>query len=209
MKTPALVLSLVLCPLAAICTAQQAIVQPYYSNGGDLNNAPPTGQTFTALDARISTIGFLLENFRTAPATITYQLFAGEGNAGSLLGVSTFQVPPQTPGGDYFDRDFSSITLTSGQTYTVTISERANDNCLISFEQWALADASPIPGMADYPGGHMILGGEPMPYDDLTFRIEPVPEPNTLVLMVLGVSLCFKYRKGLAISRSSTASHRA
>ncbi len=203
MKAPVLVLGLLFCPLLTICRGQHAVEQPYHFWGTDINVSSPIGQTFTALDPRISTIGFYLQNVRTAPATITYQLFAGEGSGGPSLGLSTFEVPG-LPLDDWYDRDFSSITLVPGQIYTVMISEMPTDNCMIYAEQWAYSDGSPIPGTVDYTGGHMLSGGWPLPpYMDLTFRVVPVPEPNSLVLMMIGAGLCFSRRK--CLMRSSYA----
>lgn len=163
------------------------IVQPI-SNRGDNLYYGPDGQTFTAEDPRITTIGFLLWNASaSSSADITYDLYAGSGSSGSLLGSSSLVLPQGYYG--YADADFSFVSLTVGQTYTVMISTSATD-CLVNGEQLFTGIGQPIPGTMDYSGGQAIYGGQDAGiYDDLTFRILAIPEPNMLPLLFLGLFL--------------------
>ena len=183
MKTFVTVLSLMLCQPFGICVGQNAIVQPDWNWNYNINLAPPIGQTFIAVDPDIATIGLLLQNLAAAPATITYDLFAGDGTSGSLLRATSFVLPPNT--GGYSDVDFSSVTLTVGNPYTVIVSTPAND-CVIALEQFATGAGQPIPGMADYPEGNAIISGQPSSLFDLAFRVEPVPEPESARLVIVG-----------------------
>lgn len=191
-------LALALRPLFTTCFGQSAIVQPYWNWGFNINLYSPIGQTFTALDSHVATIGFLQENLSSTPATSTYSLFAGEG-PGTLLHSSSF-VLPQGPA-SYFDADFSSVSFIPGHTYTVLITTPAN-NCSINMEQWETSVShQPIPGTVDYPGGHAIRGGQPEPLFDLAFRVEPIPEPASAELLVAGFGLNVFYRRHVRSAR--------
>jgi hypothetical protein len=193
MKTLIAVLTTTLYETFAICFGQGAIVQPDSNWGYNLNLAPPIGQTFTAIGANISTFGVLLQNYATSPANIRYDLFAGDGTAGPLLSSASFMLAPSSSAG-YSDASFRSVTLTAGDTYTVIISTPAND-CVIYLEQFVTDSGQPIAGMADYPGGHAIISGQPSPLFDLAFRAEPIPEPESMMLVIVGLGVFVICRK--------------
>lgn len=142
------------------------------------------GQTFTAEDAQISMIGFRISNWtHNEPGgnDFRYDLLVGGGTSGPLVGSSSFTLPEGFFG--YANADFSALTLTVGQQYTVLIAAPDFD-WGISWNQFA-DDNGPIPGRLDYSGGQAIWLGEIIPNADLTFQVQPIPEPATSTLLLL------------------------
>ncbi len=159
------------------------IVQPQSSGALNLYDFAPLGQTFTAEDPRISSIGVYISGGRTNFTTqLTYSLLTGAGIDGTLLGTSSITVTNSFRG--YADVDFSSVTLTVGQTYSVLVTAN-NVNFLADWNQiYSDLGGDAFPGRIDYTGGESIVSGELNPNNDLTFRIEPIPEPGAPALLL-------------------------
>jgi hypothetical protein len=198
MKLIYMLLVLAVTPLAR----SGAIIQP--QSGGALNiyDYSPIGQTFTAEDPQVS-IGFYVEGYPQSPTTqLTYSLLAGAGTGGTLLTTASTALPGNFRG--YADMNFSSVNLTVGQTYTVLITED-NENLLVDWNQLAYEVGGPIPGRIDYTGGELIFQGQLDSLgDDLTFRIEPIPEPGTLAFLLTGC-FCF-FARSRVLKRFNTSS---
>lgn len=152
-------------------------------------------QSFTATDPR-TTIGFGLadENVHLGGLQFTMTLFSGEGVGGTALGslTRTFtSLPPLDDWtADFFDFDFSNITLSLGQRYTAKISSASGRGEVYSTGFYGNL----------YSGGSMFVDGVPRsPSEDLIFRVVPVPEPSCLALLTFGFALQFmasrNYRK--------------
>ena len=161
-----------------------AILQPQTYGAFNIGEYGPVGQTFTAEDSRISTIGFDVENpvLNGPPSELTFSLMAGAGIDG--LPVATTSVPLSPNFNGFAEADFSSVKLTVGQVYTVLISEPTHDY-LVYYNVFSDSQG-PIPGRIDYTGGEEIEQGQLQPNADLTFRIEPIPEPGVMGLWVMG-----------------------
>jgi len=96
------------------------IIQPQFNFDVNIWVYRPLGQTFTAEDSKISSIGFEVEGYSEYSSTqLTYELREGVGTNGQLLASANFTLPTTFSG--YADADFSSVTLTVGQLYTVMI----------------------------------------------------------------------------------------
>ena len=147
------------------------ILQP--QTGGELNISfyAPIGQTFTATTAGISIIGFKVTPANTinSSTVFTYQLLEGAGTSGPVVASRSFSVPAGFTG--YADADFSPVTLTVGQVYTVLITASDFDFA-VYWNQWATDPGGvPISGKVDYTGGEAIDSGQFMPHEDLTFHV--------------------------------------
>ncbi len=143
----------------------------------------PVGQTFTAEDSKISTIGFLVDNWSQqyqVGYTFRYDLYQGIGVNGPFLGSATVRLPVGFH--NYADADFSHLSLTIGNTYTVTISAPDYD-WGVAANFTAFDSGEPNPGKIDYLGGAAFVPGLLKPTDDLTFRIIPIPEPSASTLI--------------------------
>ena len=160
------------------------------------------GQTFTAEDS-LATIGVNLVGWdarATGPTVFTYSLFQGIGTTGPLLGQQNLTLPADYGFNGFVDADFSSVSLSVGQVYSIVLSA-STDWYGVNYNQWATAPSGiPIPGRVDYPGGEMLSSGVLEPYADLTFRVIPVPEPAAVNLLALtAAGLLFRKRASRAV----------
>jgi hypothetical protein len=143
----------------------------------------PIGQTFTAEDTFIKSIGFYVRDFNPTAApndfSITINLY--KGTSGVFLGSGVFDDLVDGFQG-YADVDFSSIALTVGDTYTAIVEDDT--------VRWGLSIASDLGNL--YPGGVLIANGNLQDNIDTRFRVltaetESVPEPNSaLGLLAFG-----------------------
>ena len=163
-----------------------SIIQNEISGEISILDYAPVGQTFTAEDSRISTIGFYLDNWThiyPGGNNLSYSLYEGVGFGGHLLGTSQFTLQEGFLG--YADADFSFVSLSIGGKYTASITAPDYDwGVAANNPFWASGD--PFPGKIDYTGGEMILSGVLQPLQDLTFRIISIPEPSSIALFLTG-----------------------
>jgi hypothetical protein len=83
----------------------------------------PLGQSFTAIDSNLLSIGFLFDvaNPGFGGVPIQLDLRAGSGLGGTLIATRSFTLPDDFHGG-FVDIDFSGTNLTIGHMYTATLS---------------------------------------------------------------------------------------
>jgi hypothetical protein len=178
-----------------LCEPVQAgiIIQDKRDGGWAILYASPTGQTFTAEDEYIQSIGFWLEDWNpsSGPIDITIELFWGEGIGGQSLGSAPVEGLYLGFNG-FFDANFDFVRLEVGQMYTAILSS-PNMRAAVRWFQWAYPDGTPL--YSDpYTGGDVIFQGQIENYIDATFRVTPVPEPATLLLLGLGAMMLRRRR---------------
>ncbi|HEV3166166.1 MAG TPA: hypothetical protein VGZ22_19230 [Isosphaeraceae bacterium] len=161
---------------------QQTTTPP---NGGTSTDViSPLGQTFTPTLTAIDFAGFALSQSVTGPqaqgGAYRVSLHQGDTLNGLLLGTTPdlFLAPGFVPG--FHDFYFPTrITLTPGQTYTLSFEKVFGDGVLIAGDE-----------RTEYAGGMAILRGAPFPGLNFNFReglFIPAPEPPSLALITAAV----------------------
>lgn len=87
----------------------------------------PVGQSFMAVDTRISAIAFAFSDINPSSPNdpVTMSLYAGEGFGGTLLRSVTMTLPAVLPSTsappEFIDFDFSGTVLEAGSMYTIAV----------------------------------------------------------------------------------------
>lgn len=87
----------------------------------------PLGQSFTAIDPELLSIGFAYSDLNPGSdnTPITLSLYAGNGVGGALIASRTFTLPDVLPSitdpPSIIDTDFSGVSLIVGQEYTAAL----------------------------------------------------------------------------------------
>jgi len=151
-----------------------SIIQDQGSGGTQIFSHSPIGQTFTAVDAQISSIGLYIDDANASLAPddfdVTLSLYEGVGIAGTFLGSRIFTGLFDNFEG-YADVDFSSVSLTVGDTYTVIV---ANDTV-----RWFLKREEGDP----YKCGSLISRGAVNPLLDARFRVIGASNPSLTTII--------------------------
>lgn len=200
--------------LAGVTPASAATIENTNSDARLTLSFFQLGQSFTAADEDLLSIGFLMSvpNAANANADFTIKLFEGEGMGGTLLatrnGTAPFDLPAGFGDAEFVDFDFSGVSLTLGQQYTALVTSTST-RLGVSVDR---AD-SYASGQA-YLGGRLDLLGPA--YDhcltggcDTGFRVTgytdtgAVPEPATWALMIGGFGLAgAALRKSKAVAKA-------
>lgn len=164
------------------------------------------GQSFTAIDSTLNSIGFqftgLNPTFTGAQYTLT--LVAGESLTGTALASQTFTLPTainsRTPA--WFDVAIGAIGVTVGQRYTAVLNSTDTRNGLVLGPDINIFTGVPVAGDA-YAAGRALFATVPYPNCsndasstcDLNFRVigttatAAVPEPASWAMMLGGFGL--------------------
>lgn len=151
----------------------------------------PIGQTFTAVDAQVSTIAFAFSDinpgFPNDPVTMS--LYEGSGFGGILLASVSQTLPGVLPDTlatpQFIDFDFSGVMLTVGSTYTVAVTTSSSPKVAVVY-----SGANPY-GFGNYISG---VDGANAAFD-LNFRVLGVPGPATGLSLTIGTVLSTRRRR--------------
>jgi len=166
------------------------INQDSWTNMFQIQYFEPLGQSFTATDTDIASVGLFIRhvnehlNYNDHSLTITLFNGAGDFSLTSQLATNNFAV---LNGNDYWlDLDVSDVSFVQDGVYTIGV---FNDT-----PQWGVDvndQTNPYDGGRAYwnPGGSNNIQPE---IADLRFRVtpnnsSPVPEPSTMFLFGLGI----------------------
>lgn len=199
----ALALALVTVPASAATlevvsgpTGQRAVTLPYVGLAG---------QSFTAFDTDLGSVGFQWEalNPTHVNAPITLSLLAGETLDGTALFTTSFTLPDavadRTP--TWFDVDVSGWQVVTGESYTLVLSTDSYRNGVVLGPEINIYTGEVL-GTDAYAGGTALFRNAPYSgfcetsgLCDLNFRITAttpqaaVPEPQSWALLTLGFGL--------------------
>jgi len=183
-------------------TGQRAVTLPYVGLAG---------QSFTAFDTDLSSIGFQWEalNPGSANAPITLSLLSGETLEGTALFTTSFTLPASIDDrtATWFDVDVSGWDVTAGEVCTLVLSTDSYRNGIVLGPEINIYTGEVLGGDA-YAGGTALFQSEPYSgfcatsgLCDLNFRITAdtpaaaVPEPASWAMMLLGFGLLGAVRR--------------
>jgi hypothetical protein len=153
------------------------------------------GQSFTAVDPFLASIGFTISsiNAHLPLADLGVRLYEGNGFGGSVL--ATVNASPQPVLAfpfAYFDWNFGGLALTPGQAYTAEL--------ITTNAHWG-TDVFASDTVDAYAGGTAFTGGLPgitlndglRHAADLRFQVNgfsaPVPELSTVAMLAAGLAV--------------------
>ena len=192
--------------LAAMAFAVPASAAQILNDAGDrgvtVSSYQPLGQSFTAIDSSLLSIGFqfLSLNPTQANTPMTLTLRSGDGATGAIVATRTVTLPGTINDRNpvWFDFDFTGTGLTIGSSYTALLTN-SSSRLAVQYGPRSTNTAQPL-GPDAYLGGKLVSVGDPDPYGfctrsgmcDLNFRVTgttaaaAVPEPATWAMMLAG-----------------------
>ena len=186
-------------------TGQRAVTFPAFG---------PVGQSFTAFDSQISSVGFQFNalNPSAANSSFTLSLLAGSALSGPALFTTSFTLPTSINNltATWFDVALPNWAVTTSQSYTFALSTSSARNGIVLGPEININTGQVLGGDA-YTGGTALFTNQPYQgfcetsgICDLNFRITAsspsVPEPASWALMIGGFGVV-----GAAMRRRRTA----
>ena len=183
-RTSGIALCVVAASAALFAAPKAATAGPIVLNPGygfaQVQAYEPIGQSFTAEDPFVTAaLAFRVINSSASPDDpIRYDLYEGVGTGGALLASSTFVLSAGFS--DFYDVDFSSVTLSVGSQYSLVASVVGTSPYWAIWGTWATyAGGSPIqPASVGFP--------------EFALRVlpttAPVPDPGSSLLL-LGIGI--------------------
>lgn len=176
--------------------SQRGFVLPFFGGAA--------GQSFTSVDANLTSFGFQFGNFNPTNANdiFTWTLRSGAGLTGATIATRTFTLPAsintRTP--TWFDFDITGTTVSVGQVYTAVLSTTNTRYALFMGPDININTGAELTGDA-YAGGRAFFA-QPVYSNcaitgncDLNFRVTgntqqgAIPEPTTWAMLVSGFGL--------------------
>jgi hypothetical protein len=174
------------------------------TRGASISYFQPIGQTFTAIDNQLTSIGFQFQSLNPSNANdaITLTIRQGAGLTGSILATQSFTLPnsinSQTP--VWFDIALANLGVTIGEAYTAVLTTTGSFRNAVTFgPNLNIYTGEPLTGDA-YTGGTLVSQTVVDPFCtrtgscDLNFRVSGVtvagvPEPTTWAMLIAGFGL--------------------
>ena len=186
----------------------QVISGPTGQRAVTLEAFGPVGQSFTAFDSVISSVGFQFESLNPTAANtpINLTLRSGSSLTGASLFSTSFTLPLSINGrmATWFDVAVPNWTVTTGQVYTLVMANTGGSfrNAVVLGPEININTGAVLGGDA-YTGGMALFTTQPYQnfcvtsgICDLNFRITAttpvvaaVPEPTTWAMLVSGFGL--------------------
>lgn len=192
-----------LCASGASATTLEVVSGPTGQRSVTFPAFGPIGQSFTAFDSQLSSIGFQFNalNPSNSNAPFSLSLLSGSTLSGPALFSTSFTLPTSINDrtATWFDVDVTGWTVTSGASYTLLLSNSSYRNGIILGPEINIFTGQVLGGDA-YAGGSALFTSQPYSgfcqtsgICDLNFRITAttpaVPEPASWALMILGFGL--------------------
>jgi len=205
--------------LTSLPAAAATIVSAPGTRGGTLGSFGNTvGQSFTAIDNTLTSIGFQFSRpsaTNGTDASYTLSILSGEGLSGTSLFSTSFAVTVASRAFSYVDIALPNLTATIGSKYTAVLNSTNTRYVLGLGPDYNTSTGRPLAG-DPYAGGRAYLTttsyanctNTSTSDCDLNFRVTgttvaAVPEPATWATMFLGLSL-----GGIALRRRARRSVR-
>jgi PEP-CTERM motif len=212
--------ALALATTTASAATLQVISGPTGQRAATLEGFGPVGQSFTAFDRVISSVGFQFEalNPTAANTPINLTLRSGSSLTGASLFSTSFTLPLSinSTAATWFDVAVPNWTVTTGQVYTLVLANTGSSfrNAVVLGPEINIQTGQVLGGDA-YAGGTALFTTQPYQgfclaqgICDLNFRVTAttpavaaVPEPGTWALMLAGFGVV-----GFTLRRSNRRS---
>ena len=189
----------------AIAATLQVVSGPTGQRSVTLDAFGPVGQSFTAFDRVISSVGFQFNalNPGLVNAPISLRLLSGSTLSGAALFSTTFTLPTSinSTTATWFDIAVPSWTVTTGQSYTLVLANTSSSfrNAVVLGPEINI-NTGQVLGTDAYAGGTALFTTQPYQnfcvtsgICDLNFRITAttpaVPESSTWAMLVSGFGI--------------------
>ncbi len=212
-------LSVALASVPVSATTLQVVSGPTGQRAVTFPTFGPLGQSFTAFDSLISSIGFQFNalNPGAANSAFSLSLLSGTTLTGPALFTTSFTLPLSINDrtATWFDVAVPDWAVTTGQAYSLVLSNSSNRNGIILGPEINIFTGQVLGGDA-YTGGTALFTSQPYQgfcqtsgLCDLNFRITAatpaaVPEPASWAMLIGGFALA-----GAAMRRRQTATRLA
>ena len=190
---------------SATAATLQVISGPTGQRSVTLDAFGPVGQSFTAFDRVISSVGFQFNalNPSLVNAPISLRLLSGSTLSGAALFSTTFTLPSSinSTTATWFDIAVPSWTVTTGQSYTLVLANTSSSfrNAVVLGPEINIFTGQVL-GTDAYAGGTALFTTQPYQnfcvtsgICDLNFRITAttpaVPESSTWAMLVSGFGI--------------------
>ena len=189
----------------AAAATLQVISGPTGQRAVTLDAFGPVGQSFTAFDRVISSVGFQFNSLNPgqANAPISLRLLSGSTLSGAALFTTTFTLPTSINNttATWFDIAVPNWTVTTGQSYTLVLANTTSSfrNAVVLGPEINI-NTGQVLGTDAYLGGTALFTTQPYQnfcttsgICDLNFRITAttpaVPEAATWTMLVAGFGI--------------------